>query len=207
MPVGVRVADSPRVLMKINRPDCVAAIWERQPLASFQAWLDALDPKVLPRARLILRPDAVEGAIAHLWQQAGTPECPERDMLQGDIAALAHMFADVTSTEYVRFRLGVLNGELPAGVSFGAANVRLVCAYSGPEMRLGQATGENGDEVAISPGVPVVARSYRRAEHPHGGVPYLATSPTTGNVTRFVLTLDPVWDAEGTRAGKTVTYH
>ncbi|MEO1250343.1 MAG: DUF1826 domain-containing protein, partial [Pseudomonadota bacterium] len=57
--VVVGVTDTPEGLSVFRRPGCAAALWRRQPLPSFQSWIDALEPDRLPRARVTLRPDHV----------------------------------------------------------------------------------------------------------------------------------------------------
>lgn len=64
--VGVAVTDTPEGLATIATPGCGAAIWRRTPHAAFRTWIDALDPALLPEARVILRPAYVlEAARAH----------------------------------------------------------------------------------------------------------------------------------------------
>ena len=76
--VGVGVTDRPEGLSAIHRPGCAAAIWRRQPLPDFQSWIDALEPKQLPKARVILRPD--DPSVMRFFQiceASGMPDCPE----------------------------------------------------------------------------------------------------------------------------------
>ena len=62
--IGVGVADTPEGLSVLHRPGCAAAIWRRQPLPGFQSWIDRLDPGVLPRALVILRPKTARGTAS-----------------------------------------------------------------------------------------------------------------------------------------------
>ena len=51
--IGVGLATTPQGLYSSENPGCAAAIWKRQLLDYFQAWIDALAREALPRARII----------------------------------------------------------------------------------------------------------------------------------------------------------
>ena len=60
--VGVALSTTPKGLTSIKDPACSAAIWKREPLRRFQTWIDSLNPKDLPRARIMLRAEMVRDA-------------------------------------------------------------------------------------------------------------------------------------------------
>lgn len=51
---AIVAAETPSDLSAIHQPACAAAIWQRQPLPTFQSWIDGLDAEQLPKARIIL---------------------------------------------------------------------------------------------------------------------------------------------------------
>ncbi|MEL7174237.1 MAG: DUF1826 domain-containing protein, partial [Pseudomonadota bacterium] len=138
--VGVGVADEPEGLFVIRQPDCAAAIWQRSPIPSFQSWLDGLAPDQLPRARMILRPDAVHAALTETCDLAGTPAGPERDRLIDDTAALAAMFAKLTRAPYLRLRYDVVTTNACRKFHVDAVVARLVCTYRGTGTQYGIST-------------------------------------------------------------------
>lgn len=204
-PIGVAVADTPVALSQITAPQHSAAVWQRQPLASFQSWLDGLDPTHLPQARLILRPEAVNDAIAHVCQHAGTPDGPERGMLAGDIAALAHIFSEIVSCDYLRVRL-LVGDELPDfSQDSYERNTRLICIYRGPSLTIGRTAPENAGDVSVSNGVPFILDQDSANDV---GPKSLRCQPSKkAPATSFFLTLDPVHVAESTRDLHARTYH
>ena len=79
--IGVGVADVPENLNILAKPGCAAAIWQRQPLPAFQAWIDGVDPENLPSARLILKPQSVLCVLAGLCDTSLMPDGPHRQRL------------------------------------------------------------------------------------------------------------------------------
>ncbi|WP_170470203.1 DUF1826 domain-containing protein [Ruegeria arenilitoris] len=104
--IGVGVAETPEGLSVIHNPGCAAAIWRRDPLASFQSWIDGLRPEQLPKARVILRPEAVRDAVVELCEASGIPAGLERDRLVDDVAALAAIFYGFDAIKMVAAAFG-----------------------------------------------------------------------------------------------------
>ena len=158
--VGVAVADIPEDLTVIRKPDCAAAIWRRQPERNFQSWLDALPPDQLPHGRVVLRRDAVAAAVAQLCDIAQTPHCAERAQLTDDVTALAHIFADIMQSPYLRLRLQAIKTNACRKFHIDAITARLICTYRGTGTQYGN--GESGhDPVEIhtlQAGVPLILR-------------------------------------------------
>ena len=196
--VGVGVVDTPEGLLAIHPAACAALIWRRQPFPNFQSWIDGLDPNVLPRARVILRPDAVRAAALEVCNACDTPAGPERDRLVDDIAALAEIFAGVKRARWLRLRLDVVTTSACRKFHIDAVTVRLVCTYRGTGTQYGIAT--NGAEPSriftVPTGAPILLRGTLWPETPRSGLLHRSPPIEGTGETRLVLVLDPVIDPE-----------
>lgn len=190
------VVSTPKGLLDIHEPACAAAIWQRNPLPRFQNWIEALPPEQLPKARLILRSDAVCDALLNVACQCGTPECPERDMLIEDASALAEIFANVMQAEYLRLRLDVVDTNACRKFHIDAVKARLVCTYRGTGTQYG--LSENGQDPAqiltVPTGAPIVLRGTRWPETPLSSLLHRSPPIAGTGETRLLLVLDPVED-------------
>lgn len=196
--IGVGVADTPDGLSALHRPGSAAAIWRRQPLPKFQSWIDGLDPDVLPRARVILRPDAGRDAASEVCDAAGTPFGRERDRLVDDIAALADIFAGLMQARWLRLRLDVVTTNACRKFHIDAVTARLVCTYRGIGTQYGISTdgGEPRGIFTVPTGAPVVLRGTLWPERPRSGLLHRSPPIEGTGETRLVLVLDPVDDPE-----------
>ncbi|WP_170429573.1 DUF1826 domain-containing protein [Ruegeria arenilitoris] len=196
--IGVGVGETPEGLSVIHNPGCAAAIWRRDPLASFQSWIDGLRPEQLPKARVILRPEAVRNAVVELCEASGTPAGPERDRLVDDVAALAAMFADVMRSKWLRLRLDVVATNACRRFHIDAVTSRLVCTYRGTGTQYGISTdGMDPTRVFTVPtGSPVVLRGTLWPETPKSGLLHRSPPIEGTGETRLLLVLDPVADPE-----------
>ncbi|MEM7445043.1 MAG: DUF1826 domain-containing protein [Pseudomonadota bacterium] len=196
--VGVRVATTPRGLSAIQHQGCAAAIWQRQPLDSFQRWIDEQQPDRLPRSRIVLRPYAVHDAVSQLVVVSGLPACEERRMLVDDIAAQAAMFAAVMEAPYLRLRLDVITRNDCQELRIDAVTARLVCTYRGTGTQYGISTdgAELQQVVTVPTGSPIVLRGALWPETPKSGLRYRSPPIEAMGETRLVLSLDPVFDLE-----------
>ena len=192
------IATSPSDLHAIHQPACAATIWQRDPLPRFQRWIDALPPEHLPRARMILRPEAVCDALLHIVEERGTPECSERDLLVEDASALATIFASVMDSGYIRLRLDVIDTNACRKFHIDAVTARLICTYRGTGTQYGLSdAGQDPAQIMTVPtGSPVILRGTRWPETPisrllHRSPPIVGTGET-----RLLLVLDPVADPE-----------
>jgi hypothetical protein len=196
--VGVGVADAPEGLSAIHRPGCAAAIWRRQPMPEFQSWIDRLDPDVLPRARVILRPEAVRDAASEVCEACGTPACPERDRLVDDIAALADIFAGLMKAGWIRLRLEAVTTDACRKFHIDAVTARLVCTYRGRGTQY--AVSLDGTEprriFTVPTGAPILLRGTLWPERPRAGLLHRSPPIEGTSETRAVLVLDPVLDPE-----------
>ncbi|MEL6463804.1 MAG: DUF1826 domain-containing protein [Pseudomonadota bacterium] len=205
--IEIAFADTPLVMLRINAPECAATAWEMQPLASFQTWLDDLNPMVLPQARVMLRSEVVNEATAHFCQQAGMADCPEHGMLAGDIAALAHIFSDIASSEYLRVRLSVFDDHQDVLLQVQEKDKRPVCVYRGQERVIGQVAIAVVPDVSISNCGLCLRWEGRPNKFQRNILCCNAISSPSASQTSLVLTLDPVSTTEETPDLKAETYH
>ena len=195
---GVCVTNTPEGLSVIQSTECAASIWQRRPLPSFQKWVDALAPDQLPKARVILRPEQVRDAVAGICDAGGTPDCPERDLLADDVAALADIFAKLMDTSFIRLRLDVINTNACCLFHMDAITARLICTYRGPGTQYGVSDGmaEPSQIFTTATGAPILLRGKLWPERPRSGLLHRSPPVKGTGLTRLVLVLDPIADPE-----------
>ncbi len=193
---GIDIADTPEGLAAIHRAGCAAAIWRRQPLSSFQDWLDRLDAANLPRARVILQPKAVRDTVTALCETEGMPEGAERARLVDDVAALADIFAGLMGAPFLQLRLDVVKGNACRKFHVDAITARLICTYRGTGTQYGIATDgvEPRRVFTVPTGSPIVLRGMLWPESPRAGLVHRSPPIEGTGETRLVLVLDPVYD-------------
>ena len=196
--IGVGVADMPEGLSAIYHPGCAGAIWRRQPLPDFQSWIDGIDADVLPRARVILRPEALREAASEICDASGTPAGPERDRLVEDIAALADIFGGLMRARWLRLRLDVVTTNACRKFHIDAVTARLVCTYRGTGTQYGISTdgAEPRRIFTVPTGAPILLRGTLWPERPRSGLLHRSPPIEGTGETRLVLVLDPVDDPE-----------
>lgn len=199
--VGVAVADTPEGLSAFRRPGCAAAIWRRQPLPGFQAWIDALDPKQLPDVRVILPTKDIRETVFQACEIAGTPRCNERDMLVDDTAALADVFANLSDVKYLQLRLAVITTNACRKFHIDYVTARLICTYRGTGTQYGISTdGADPRRVFTVPtGAPILLRGTLWPQNPPSGLLHRSPPIDGTGETRLVLVLDPISDIDGRR--------
>lgn len=182
----------------ICNADCPALVWSRQPLGSFQTWLDSLTPEQLPKARVILRPDNIREAMGQICDLRGTPDCPERQLLIDDAAAMGHVFAEVMQTEYLLLRLDVVSNNACRKFHIDAVTARLVCTYRGTGTQYGFAPNGGDPEGihTVPTGSPILLRGTLWPEYPASGLLHRSPPIEGTGETRLVMVLDPVTDPE-----------
>lgn len=189
---------APEGLSTIRRPACGATVWQRDPLPHFQRWIDTLPPEHLPKARMILRPEAVCDALINIVRQCGTPDCSERNLLIEDASALASIFANIMDSAYLRLRFDVINTNACRKFHVDAVTARLVCTYRGTGTQYG--ISENGDDperiVTVPTGSPIILRGTRWPETPLSGLLHRSPPIAGTGETRLLLVLDPIEDPE-----------
>jgi hypothetical protein len=196
--IGVGVAERPEGLSALHRPGCAAVIWRRQPVAAFQSWIDALDPRLLPQARLILRPQAVRDAASQVCEASGTPAGPEQEHLVDDIAALADIFAGLMRARWLRLRLDVVTTNACRRFHIDAVTARLVCTWRGTGTQYGISTdgAEPRRVFTVPTGSPILLRGTLWPEGPRAGLLHRSPPIEGTGETRALLVLDPVDDPE-----------
>lgn len=199
--VGVGVVDAPEGLSAIHGPGCAAAIWQRSPLPGFQSWIDALEPEQLPKARVILRPGNVHQMVTQICEASETPDCPERERLVDDIAALADIFVGLRPTPYLRLRLDVVTTNACRKFHIDAVTARLICTYRGPGTQYGISTeGGEPQRILTAPtGAPILLRGTLWPERPKAGLLHRSPPIDGTGETRLVLVLDPISDKDKER--------
>jgi hypothetical protein len=192
--IGVAVADTAEGLSALHRPGCAAAIWRRQPLPTFQAWIDALDPALLPRARVILPSENVRATVGSICDASGTPPGPERDRLVDDIAALADIFAGLMRARWLRMRLDAITSNACRRFHIDAVTARLVCSYRGTGTQYGiSPDGAEPRRVFTVPtGAPIVLRGTLWPERSRSGLLHRSPPIEGTGQTRLVLVFDPL---------------
>lgn len=189
-------ASGPSGLSDIHRTACAATVWQRDPLPRFQSWIDALPPEQLPKARIILRPEAVCDALIDITRLHGLPECSERNLLIEDASALAAIFASVMDSAYLRLRFDVIDTNACRKFHVDSVTARLVCTYRGTGTQYG--LSENGQEpehiVTVPTGSPIILRGTRWPETPLSSLMHRSPPIAGTGETRLLLVLDPIVD-------------
>jgi hypothetical protein len=195
---SVRLADTPEGLAVIHRPDCAAAIWRRSPAPTFQAWIDALHPDLLPRARVMLRPEDVREAATQICETCGTPESPERAMLVDDTAVLARIFADLMRARFLALRFDVIATNACRKFHIDTVTARLVCTYRGTGTQYGFPTvdADPPEIFTVATGAPILLRGKLWPERPTAGLRHRSPPIEGTGETRLVLVLDPIDDPD-----------
>jgi hypothetical protein len=196
--IGVGVAHVPENLNILAKPGCAAAIWQRQPLPSFQTWIDGVAPENLPSTRLILKPQRVLSVLSGLCDTSLMPEGPHRQRLIEDIAALSHLFCDLMDAPYVRLRLSRVTANACCKFHIDAMTARLVCTYRGTGTQFGISHdgGEPKRIFTVPTGTPILLRGTLWPEEPRSGLLHRSPPIEGSGETRLVLVLDPIFDLE-----------
>lgn len=195
---SIAIADTPEDLSAIVHSDVPAMVWHRHPLTRFQNWIDAVAPEHLPRARMILHPGNVREAAAWVCEICGTPDSAERVLLIDDIAALAHIFAELKNARYVLLRLDVVTATEVCESDNGATNARLVCTYRGTGTQcVVQSGGPDPTQVFTVPtGAPILLRDELCLVRKQSKLLHRSTPIEGTGETRLVLGLDAVPDPD-----------
>jgi len=196
--VGVGVAETAEGLSAFKKPGCAAAIWRRQTPPEVQAELDGIDPDRLPNGRIILRPEDVSAAVAHLCDMSGLENGPTRDWLQADIADLSKRFADLMSARYLRVRLDAVTTNACRRFHIDAVMARLVCTYRGSGTQYGISTdgAEPKRVFQVATGAPILLRGTLWPQDPPSGLLHRSPPIEGTGETRLVLVLDPIFDPQ-----------
>jgi len=133
-PASARTARGPDmdVLQRIREPDVDLAIWERDLPGALRGWLENLPLEQLPCGRVLVKPNAVSGAIRELFEISGTPDAPEATAMVDDIGCLSSRFAAIAGCARVDIRLDVLQHDGCWKFHRDRVGYRLLSTYLGP---------------------------------------------------------------------------
>lgn len=192
--IGVGVAQNPNELSVIHRPGCAAAIWQRSTQLAFQSWIDQLEPDKLPKARMILPVWNVREAASQICEMCGTPNCPERQLLINDVAALAEIFSEIMPTSHLQMRLDVVTTNACRKFHIDAVTARLVCTYRGTGTQYCiSSDGAAPEKIFTVPtGAPILLRGTLWPDTPKSGLLHRSPPIEGTGETRLVLVLDPI---------------
>lgn len=195
---GITIASSPADMGHISSPGCAGVIWNRQPLATFQSWINTLASDQLPSARVILRPDAVKEVISIICDSANMANCVERNRLTDDITALANIFSKVMRSPFLRVRLDAVTTNACHKFHTDAVTARLVCTYrgSGTQYGVSNGGGEPTHIFTVPTGAPILLRGKLWPEQPCSGLLHRSPPIEGSGETRLVLVLDPIFDVD-----------
>nr|WP_321523923.1 DUF1826 domain-containing protein [uncultured Cohaesibacter sp.] len=129
---AVLIGREAEALQQITNPGVAATIWHRNPIASFQDWVDGLPPEQLPELRTIAPLDRVESVVQAACDAKDLPAGPERNRLASDVAALAFIFGQIMDVPNVQLRFDVDDGVMCPKFHIDNVAARLLCTYRGP---------------------------------------------------------------------------
>lgn len=195
---GVGIAATAEDLSVIHKPGCAAAIWRRPPVPELQSFMDAVDPALLPRGRVILRPAEVRRAVSDLCDAAAMPQGDGRAQLTDDIVMLAERFAKLTNAPYLRLRLEVVTTNACRKFHIDAVTARLICTYRGTGTQYGISVdgGDPARVFTVATGMPMILRGTLWPSNPPSGLLHRSPPIEGTEESRFVMVLDPIFDPE-----------
>ena len=194
--VDVSIKNNIDGLYAIRKPSVPAVIWRRTPLSKFQTWIDSLSDEQLPSARISLPLNAISEALTEVMQISGTPACVQREMLVGDITALANVFAEINRTKFLRLRLEAITGNACSKFHIDAVTTRLVCTYRGPGTQYCFSTDkcDSSNIFDVPTSSPIVMRGTLWPTKDKSGFFHRSPPIEGSGKTRLLLVLDPIRD-------------
>lgn len=183
------------VLRQIGEPGMAAVIWQRKPAAEFTEWIDALPVENLPRLRTMATVGSVESCIHAACDNAGTPAGKMRDMLAGDISALAFIMGEVMQSPLLHLRLDAVSTDACRRFHVDNMTARMLCTYRGAGTQFAL-PGQERVSQDVAPGSAAILRGAlwpgREATTLlHRSPPIAGTGQT-----RLLLVIDPASDHE-----------
>lgn len=187
-------ARDPSVLNSIAAPGIAAAIWQREPLPEFTRWIEALPIEQLPRLRTIVAVGSVTPCVHAACDGAGTPPGPFRDMLAGDITAMAQIMAEVMDAPMMHLRLDVVTTNACRKFHIDNKTVRMLCTYRGTGTQLAQ-PGQEAAPTLVTTGSVALLRGKRWPRERTGLLHRSPPIEGTGEA-RLLAVIDAAWDFE-----------
>ncbi|MES0811124.1 DUF1826 domain-containing protein [Roseibium sp. SCPC15] len=192
----VLLAAEPDVFEDIGLQGVAAAVWQRRPEPSFQAWLDNLPARHLPTMRVVTPLEHVQSLATSACEQAKMPDCEERNMLIDDIAALAFMAGNVLACSSLRVRLDVASNTMCPKFHLDAVPARLLCTYrgAGTEYCLEGQTSDSRGIRTVRTGSAALFRGANWPSKERTALLHRSPAVRGSDATRLLLVIDPVDD-------------
>ena len=138
--VGMPVSRDPAIetsrsmdgLAAIGEAHVELALWRRALPAALTAWVEALDPDVLPHLRVLVTPGEAPAVLEPILDAGGTPAGAMRDLLVQDIADLVAAYAGIARTDLVDLRLERIEHDACWRFHRDCVAARLLTTYRGP---------------------------------------------------------------------------
>ncbi|WP_420333193.1 DUF1826 domain-containing protein [Roseibium sp.] len=190
----VLMGREPEILEDINRPGIAASIWTRTCNRDFQDWVDSLPMEQLPELRTVVPVHLAEAAAIAACEQAQLSPSPERDMLTGDVGALALIVSKALDVQQVRIRLDVSDEVMCPKFHVDNVPARLLCTYrgAGTEYVLAGAEEDARQISKVKRGAVGLFRGGAWPGEERTGLLHRSPDPAAGGGARLLLVIDPV---------------
>lgn len=190
---NVLVGRDPEILKDINSPGVAASIWTRACSDDFQDWIDGLPLEQLPELRTVVPFHLAEAAAIAACEQAQLPPSPERDMLTGDVGALALFLSRALDVRQVRIRLDVSDEVMCPKFHVDNVPARLLCTYrgAGTEYVLAGAEDDPRQISHVGRGAVGLFRGGAWPGQERTGLLHRSPDPAAGGGARLLLVIDP----------------
>ncbi|CTQ59654.1 DUF1826 domain-containing protein [Roseibium album] len=190
----VLMGREPDIFADIELPGVAAVIWNRSCDVGFQRWIDGMPPQNLPELRTVVPFHLAEAAAIAACEQVGIPSGRERDMLTGDIGALALLVAKTLKTRQVGIRLDVSDEIMCPKFHVDNVPARLLCTYRGTGTQY-VPEGWDADPERIGQVARGAVALFRGGAWPGAertGLLHRSPAPDIGAGPRLLLVIDPI---------------
>ncbi|WP_454270644.1 DUF1826 domain-containing protein [Roseovarius sp. MBR-51] len=189
---GVAQGDRPGVLHQVTRSGQAVAVWQRQRDAGFADWIDRLAPESLPQARCYCMAQRAREAAQAACAAASLSAGREREMLCGDIGALALLFSQVMGRSALHLRLEVVRDDACRKFHLDQVPARLLCSYrgAGTEYGLRRAQGDPKSLYRMATGDVGIFRGALWPGEEMSGVVHRSPPIARQGETRLLMVLD-----------------
>ncbi|MEO0976710.1 MAG: DUF1826 domain-containing protein [Pseudomonadota bacterium] len=190
----VLMGRDPEILEDISKPGIAASIWTRTCSRDFQSWIDGLPMEQLPELRTVVPVHLGEAAAIAACEQAQLPPSPERDMLTGDVGALALILSKALDVRQVRIRLDVSDEVMCPKFHVDNVPARLLCTYrgAGTEYVLAGMEDDTRHISQVKRGAVGLFRGGAWPGEEQTGLFHRSPDPAAGGGARLLLVIDPV---------------
>lgn len=191
---NVLIGRDPEILEDINSSGVAASIWTRTCSQDFQGWVDGLPMEQLPELRTVVPVHLAEAAAIAACEQVQLPLSAERDMLTGDVGALALILSKALDVQQVRIRLDVSDEVMCPKFHVDNVPARLLCTYrgAGTEYVLAGAEDDARQISQVGRGAVGLFRGGAWPGEERTGLLHRSPDPAAGGGARLLLVIDPV---------------